>query len=133
MSSPYKGRTANDDANLVAVSTRVLQCLAELDTLLREGRPTRLIPDDGHERRGKVQHPGYKWIYIEDECEGDVKGRVMVQIAIPPEEAVNRPKFAESNRLYHIMPEGADNFDERQKSFDQYQATEGEVRVTLND
>lgn len=134
VSAPYKGRTINDDPDLVTVVTRILQCLAGLDGLLRNGNPTHLIPDDGHEgKNGEQKHPGYKWVYIEDECEGEVKGKVMVHIALPPDEAVNRPKFPESNRVYHVLPEGAENFANRQKDFDKYRAAKGEVTVTLND
>lgn len=141
MTSKFKGHaTANLDSkaamqseNLVAVATRVLQCLANLDRLLRTGKPTYLIEDDGHRNsKGEVAHPGYHWVYIEDECEGRVKGRVMVQIAIPPEEKSKQEKFPELNRLYHIIAEGAPHFEARHKQFEEKMATEGDVVVSLH-
>ncbi len=132
VSAPLGSKGAMNSKNLIDVSTRILQCLANLDTLLIEGKPTRIIKDDGHVRNGKVAHDGYQWIYIEDECEGRVKGRVMVQIALPPEKRTKQEKFAELNRLYHIIAEGYPYFPQRHETFMANQATEGMVEVELN-
>lgn len=131
VSRPYEGHTVDTNKDLLVVVRRILQCVAGLEHVLLEGRASDLIDDDKHISKStkKEAHPNHKWIYFEDECEGTVNGRVMVQVAIPPE---SKGKWAQPNSLYHILPEGSLKFPERHSALEEKEVPRGTIIVEMN-
>ena len=127
---PLEWVTSKTDPDIVSVSKNILNCLANLDDVLRNGRPTRYIPDDGH----NPKHAGFKWVYVSDEIEGEASGRVLVQISVPPAERLNNSKFPTSPLVYHIVTKGKQypKFGENVDRYERNKALEGEVTITLN-
>lgn len=116
------------------VAKRVLVCLANLETVLREGRRTKFIKNDNRiTASGAIKHKGWSWIYVED-CveEPGIEGGVLVQINFPGSNIENYKGTAPKNTVYNIASQGTFYYNQRMQQFVENEAIDGEVSIVLD-